>query len=576
MRSFKYILTYILTALLLVFNIGFVNVTTVYANGNDIEMELKDVDLTKYEELGKTTIIAFSETGFHTSDYTLTVYVYNASKQRLNENTQSNVINMASKFDDKNNVLEYSNFKLKFLSRTSDNSIYKFSIVDETEALEKAFKRQNSLFGKRTYNVVGIQLLKVGDRLAVDYPVNTKYIYSGYEDSGFEHKQEIINSIELDVHYAWYRTQPYKNDGALAYQHQLNSVYFSIPEVYFKDNYTLTGVKAEWYEYKTNPVVVLTNQEKYNGLKNYVGVDIGKYNENILYDLTYGYEPVISDVTTHIYDWGYNVDTTNNSIFNLNPVLVRNHDTVINYLFSTKGQAYSDYKLSTEELTNYIYDYNKSAVNGYLPIKDGNVSADLFESEVDSGRSLGYNCKTIRSEDTFDLLSYKDSNSWWQKYLDYGLLGELLGKVPTQGSIKDVEPIYEIKSSDFQGIEGNLLVDSSFYNELHNYYYSQNDKKTFLFRFANTDYTVANLDGNDGYVFQETVFLDFDIIHLEFSNDDNTIIYPVVSSPIDGIGPGTPKPEFFVDLSWLIYAIIGVSLSVLGIVLYSIFKGEKL
>ena len=36
MRYFKYILTYILATFLLVFNLGFVNVSRVYANGNDI------------------------------------------------------------------------------------------------------------------------------------------------------------------------------------------------------------------------------------------------------------------------------------------------------------------------------------------------------------------------------------------------------------------------------------------------------------------------------------------------------------------------------------------------------------
>ena len=44
------------------------------------------------------------------------------------------------------------------------------------------------------------------------------------------------------------------------------------------------------------------------------------------------------------------------------------------------------------------------------------------------------------------------------------------------------------------------------------------------------------MDAQNGYVAQETIFLDFDIIHLTFEKDGVLTVIPAVSDPVDVIG----------------------------------------
>ena len=48
------------------------------------------------------------------------------------------------------------------------------------------------------------------------------------------------------------------------------------------------------------------------------------------------------------------------------------------YLFYTGGTSVSDYTIPSDTLKQWIYGYDKSNATGYLPVKDGQISADLF------------------------------------------------------------------------------------------------------------------------------------------------------------------------------------------------------
>lgn len=569
----KKIFLTILMTFLMVLNVypivAFASTSTV---GSEIYKELEDVDLNIYQNNNETTIITLSELGFGTDDYALILYVYNSEKKVLNKSVNSNVVNICTKYDTNNNALEYSNVKLKYISSTSDNLIYKFRIVDDANVIKQNVSWQYGINGERRYDIASIQLLGVTDRTATDYNVGMSFIYSGLENSK-THKLDTLETIELEVKPAWYRTQT--SDKGKYYQNQLNSVYFAVPEKYFQDGYTLTAVKAEWYEYSTMPIVVINNTDVYNGLQSYIGKDIGIYDKNLIYCLTYGKDVTVNDAGGKTYyDWGYNVNTEYNFFTNPNPDVVYNQTTRLTYLFNTKGQDASTYVLPSEELTDYIYNYKSSADKGYLDIKNGQISADLFKDGVDEGRTRGYNCLEISVDDTFDLLSYKDTHTWWDTVADYGLFNTLFGKVPQgEESKRDVTPIYEVKPEDLTGdVKENILISNELVEDFKNYYNAQDGKRTFMFRFGNSDYLSANLDYYNGYVAEETVFLDFDIIHLKFSNGNNTIVYPIVSNPIDIVPSITPPVSE--NLQWVVYAIVGVALAVVGIIVYNLFKGE--
>ena len=567
----KIILTLFVTLCLLL-DVCPVTVQAQTSNSADILQELEQIDLEAYKNANTTALITLSENGFGTDKYELYIYVYYAEKQIISKSETSNLINIAIKFNDKHDAIEYANVNLKQIAKTENNSIYKFKILDDGNVLKNSTAQQYGIFGERKYDVASIQLLQAGARTAKDYTVGTSYIYSGLESSK-THKLNTLETIQLEVHPAWYRTQT--SDKGKYYQNQLNSVYFAVPEKYFQDGYNLTAVKAEWYEYKTEPIVIINDNDVFNGLKSYVGKEIGDYDKNLKYHLSYGEEIYVDDAGGDVwYEWAYNVNTKFHYFNNPKPPTVKNQTTRLTYLFNTDGIIASNYTLPSQELMDYIYNYDKSFSKGRLDIKDKQISADLFQDNVDNGRIRGYNSLEISVDDTFDLLSYSDTHTWWDTVADYGLWNTIFGNIPAdEASKRDVTPIYEVKPEDVIGdVKEKVLISNELVEEFKKYYNEQENKKTFMFRFANTDYKSAFLDYKDGYVSEETVFLDFDIIHLKFSNGNNKIVYSVVSNPVDVVPSITPPP--IEDFTWLIYAISGVVLALVGIIIYNSMKGE--
>ena len=546
----------------------------------EIEKDLENVDLKPYKLAGKTDIIMLVERGFQTAgDYGVWIYIYNASKATLKETTKS-VVNMAIQYDENNSPISYENVEIEFCSHNIDYSVYKYRIVDSTGEMKKRAVNQNVLHGERRYDIAGVQLTKSSDGKITDYPVSKSYFYSGDMDS----KDLVINeleTIELTVKPLWYRTA--SSSTGKNFHHQLNAVYFGVDESILQKHGKLQKVKAEWYEYKTQPIIVLQDKEVYDAFLPYAGVDISDYNKNLPYYIGVERNETFlesSGKRIYTYDWSYNLPSDSGSYdlsLNTNEEISK-----LYYFFHTGGENFSDYKVSSETLSNYIYNYKKTAEKGFLPVKDGGISADLFLDTVDAGRTKGYNLVEIDADEKFDLMSYDETHNFWQTVGDYGLWDTLFGQVPSDESIQEIQPIYQVKSSDVTNvstISKNLFIDESLTQEFINdvNVYGQEGKTTFIFRFASTDYYSSYVDvvsgTSGGYCAQETVFLDFDIISLTFRNDVGDTVIPVVSSPIDII-PGLDPPPTIPTAWWIYMAIIGGG-AVLGFILSIVLKGEE-
>ena len=90
------------------------------------------------------------------------------------------------------------------------------------------------------------------------------------------------------------------------------------------------------------------------------------------------------------------------------------------------------------------------------------------------------------------------------------------------------------------------------------------DERPVLLRFAVTDYysSTARFDyaeedafdmsAQDGYVAQQTVFLDFDVLSMGFQSEDGymEIVIPVVAKPIDIINDLTPPEDLVEEQEW--------------------------
>lgn len=242
--------------------------------------------------------------------------------------------------------------------------------------------------------------------------------------------------------------------------------------------------------------------------------------------------------------------------------------------------------IQSNDLYEYIKNYRKSYTSGRLPIKDGTISADLFESDIDDSRKMnnengvikkGYSYYDFDADvDLQTLQSWSSTSpSFWDNWLNFGLGAAFTGG-PNEES-KTVAPIQILKASDLTGtnaeIAERLLVNVNDVDAIKAEYNNavtvsgtnDEEKVVVLFRFATSDYyseAVDIIEPNAGflwsdkhyegeaYIAQESVFFDFDIIQLTFNKDGEYTVIPVVSSPIDIVNDITPPVNMPDEVDW--------------------------
>lgn len=513
-------------------------------------------------------------------NYGLYVYLYNPKALDIVENSGQNKIQMAVAWEKDNegnwNATRYEKFRLRFCNKSEQANykglFYKFKVVDREIDGKTMLERVNS--NERRYDVSGIELLTNGNQNAIEYGIGGTYKFNGYAkgygDSDEDTLSCIVEDLEtlsLEVHHTNFRTDV-SSKGAGHYN-DVNTVYFSVPDRFFKEYGNLQKIRAEWWEYKTKMAVITSNEEfrdkiiAYNGYELKNSADAWRWDTNVPYGIK---TESIKIGFSFISNWSFNcypqsgTPSYTSSIYDkIVPYAFYSPkvgvDEVFDFLYSQTVAG----NVSSNKLKDYIYNYSNDLGHGYIDCNGRQLSKDLFENFVDNGRVMGYNDKTINFEDTFDLNSFDSEFGWFEKLLAFGL------SIPeTDGDYKDVLPIYELKESDFVGtddvVSERLLVNRSDLFALKNYYATEKLKgnRVILFRFANTDYYSSNairymydegtwnnpkIYKDDTYVAQQTVFLDFDIIELTFNKDGVYRVIPVVSSPTDIINGFTAPPE---------------------------------
>lgn len=543
-----------------------------------------------YNENGTLQVLNFVEYCYSQTDgtnYGLYLYVYNPRKLEISEKSAQNKVSLCLTFDADGNPLKFEKYRLRCVSQS--DLFFKFKVVDRKINGKTIWDTVKS--SERVYAVSGIELLTKFKRNATEYTVGSTFTFTGFaagygsEESTLSCSVKILDTLRLDVNHTYYRT----NVSSLGKGHynEVNTVYFSVPEKIFTANGFLQKIRAEWWEYKTKPVVVTSSREFYDVAKNYTGVNVGYHSDDVPFSLWYGMDSAAtsSGNVTHdrtSYEWAYNIEPKDiNQIVYTNKVTIADHSEIIPLVFHSEAAVsvdrvfnflYSDPvagDVAGTKLAEAIYSYSNSLGNGYIDCNGRNISKDLFQDNVDSGRTMGYNDKTIDLNDTFDLSSYDSNHSWWDKLWDYGFSWP-----STSGDYKNVAPIYELQASDLIGLKDDvaekLLVNPEDVSKLSTFYATETAKgnRVILFRFANTDYfsmpvgrTGVSEGDADTYIATQTVFLDFDIIELTFNRDGEYRVIPVVSSPMDIINDITaPKNEKFdfVKLLTIILACLAV------------------
>ena len=274
-------------------------------------------------------------------------------------------------------------------------------------------------------------------------------------------------------------------------------------------------------------------------------------------------------------------------------------------------EANNDGNVSGNDLYDKMLAYDKSYLNGALPIKDGSLSADLFESDIDEYRKgdseqgkiqQGYSYYDFDADtDLQKLVSWSDGDpSFWENWKNYGFWDTLFGDIPEETG-KTFSPIQVLEEDDLKGtdkeVSERLAVHVKDIEAIKQAYEDAvtidpanlDDEECYLvlFRFATSDYysapvTIINYDATlnskryiDGqaYMAWESVFFDFDVIDLTFNKDGVYTVIPVVSDPIDVVNDLTSPADMgdnFPD--WLKYLLLGIGLLVALPVLYWLVK----
>lgn len=567
-------------------------------------------------------------------NYALYIYVYNPALTEFSFLSQRNKIEISSDFyaageeGQIGSVKDYAKFPLKFCNASTgdyENRFLKFRIVDDAGILLQAEREREQATGSRYYHISGIELFTLGGdaTTANDYWVNQYYQFSGYAE-GYGDSERFpfqcdatgnAEAVRLDVKHTYYRTE---SSGLGAdHQNQLDTVYFAVPKRLFDTYGKLQRIKAEWYEYKTKEIVVTSNSAFYNAVQNYLGQVVpssnGKFdtiepvlNDDIGYALANGMKTTSAwgTETFESAKWGWNLGVA----LGIDDIC----DRLMLLFFTDNIDEYDPYSQKNEgtikgnDLYNRILAYNKSYETGTLPVKDGTISADLFESDIDDSRKVdseqgkiqqGYSYYDFDADtDIQKLISWQDgSPSFWENWDEFGFWDALFGNIPSETG-REISPILVLKESDLSGtdveVSQRLLVNINDVKHLRDAYddavtvnpLDPDDEECYLvmFRFATSDYFAAPLDiyesdfwgtvhKGQAYVARQSVFFDFDVIDLTFNKESVYTVIPAVSDPIDIVNDLTSPTDMGKDgLDILALIVLMLVLIVLLVVLMPI------
>ena len=216
--------------------------------------------------------------------------------------------------------------------------------------------------------------------------------------------------------------------------------------------------------------------------------------------------------------------------------------------------------------------YTKNEKGEY--IKEGD-SFKLVENPQNRG---GLVKMTFKSTDTFSYIDKVEPDDAWTKFW-YGSKNESLDFSP----IVVVDPNHGTLSNE--AFAEQYLVNTQDVPDIKDRLKSAaNDNElVVLLRFAVTDYSVKNarfdyveedkdeVSKQDGYVAQETAFLDFDVINLTFSDSEGVVreVISVVADPIDIIHALTPHESLLVeDEEWYQKLVALILVVIIILVLY--------
>lgn len=554
--------------------------------------------------------------------YNLYFYVYNPKGEEILQSSNNN-IQLDIFFDENGNAVSnvWQHHILYICDYTDNFLFYKFRLLSPTSVLTFANSYAYYNYGARKYSISGITLTyndtETDNLEQIESTVATSFTYTGFS-KGCGNEPEstlacVVNGLEtisLDINHTTWRNQFYLNDNRdpIHTTDAISTAVFGLPKRYLEEYQKLSGILAEWYEYKTKPIFVTRDEGAYNNLKNFIGKDVLSNNAGLDFRVFWEQRThVPSGESTSAYTFYYLNKCFNSKGLKGGSVLGSGNFkqweleadfkslNEMFWLFPISEKTGVGYDIYPEVVLQYMKDYTAGLYtldSEGTPIpknedldETGQFSMDLFEKSVDYGRTMGYNHKLTTVEDLFTIKEQNKNKNFWEILFNYNNVSSTLEvdpfvvieEIPENMTPEQFESKYYVDDS-----YGQIREDSSERSLLYDCRKMLEEGiHPVLFRFANTQYYGANayfdsisnsaFSDSDGYIAQETVFLNFDILSLTFQKDNgDEIIIPVVSNPTNIIAglispPGLDVPNE--DIWALLKLILGLIILVIIIII---------
>ena len=509
-------------------------------NGATIDGKLFDVDDYPLGEDKVPQLLQFAEYGFSTimdlqHNYGLYFYFYNPSGKEIDPNYSEVLFWLGSK--DSDGGFEYENCTLKLLSVSADNVFAKFKL---TEHVSDTYNRVAMTPASREYHIAGIQIRYKGELNAVDYTVGGTWIYSGYGEGlamESENGSTLLSTcspltvVDLDVEFTYYRS--WVN---FATADQLSTVYFSVDKSFDSQYEDLYSIQAECYKYLTSPIFCV--------------FDKAYFTES---DLLIDYDKLWSDLRSQV---GLTMDGTSGRSLYWDAIgdgiyyCAYNDKTIYNYNIEINKMAWltqvtsgQNFAMSPDALLSYMGQYSASKDKTVLNKYSADLFADKYLALGGDSFTSGYRKidLTNSGEDDFSLVGSGVKVDIWKL---------LFGNKQWSSELENIQPIVKVSYDDVKSLNDEEVTIKYFIapeevSTLRRYLESNKSKVTYLFRFSDdlyytsslmTSYGIGGVSGAIGFMVQQPVFLNFDIISLGYKKDGVVNVIPVVSNPKDFIG----------------------------------------
>lgn len=548
-------------------------------NGSALNGVLFDVADYPYDKNGELQVLGFVEYCYSEyenlrGNYGLYLYIYNPALLDIATGTGSNRIEMATEFSEDGTPSAYNKFALQFCGVSDGveaNRFWKFKIADSAYFLDKVS------VNARSYYVSGVEIQVYGSDNVSEIAIATQYVFMGFakgysqeseDKSTLKGSAEMMETVEISGlldRQTVYRTD--MSNPNITSHNQVNGVYFALDDELVVRYGKLQRIKAEWWEYRTTPIVVTNNQDIANAIDEWLGILMGTYNSSLSYGISTGYyyhsNPGFTSVVN--YSWTYNMNLNKSgTIYTTSYESDEICETLAWILYENASSLDNNYNVDSSKLVEFMEAYDDRYPNRVINDDGVKYNSDLLSTNVGDGRKAGHNIYEFDAED--DALEFKvfdpddhTYTSWERLMAAFGWSAESSTALAGQSPILliDKSNYYTMFAGSSKEISDRLLISETEINKFKDYCEKEilkNGNTVVHFRFACTQYDAAeaeiwNDNGRggmvdcDAFMAQQNVFLNFDIISLTFNDDGEYRVLPVISDPID-IVSGLTGPQF--------------------------------